>query len=140
MVSMNYLDQISKLLANKKAGLDFESIINHLVELNQFKGDDLINFNDLRAELYSDMILDNRFFLHDDGKWSLRDTISLANLKKHYKESEVGNRSAMLNTAHFDDSQIDLSESKILLTSEIDGASKTMETKEIDDRFIDENA
>lgn len=40
--------------------------------------------NEIIAELYSDLVLDNRFALTADGKWGLRDFLKFEDVKKQY--------------------------------------------------------
>ncbi|WP_338983444.1 DNA-directed RNA polymerase subunit delta [Spiroplasma endosymbiont of Othius punctulatus] len=40
--------------------------------------------NDLLADLYSDLVLDNRFALTADGNWALRKNLKLDEIKKQY--------------------------------------------------------
>ncbi|ARU90866.1 DNA directed RNA polymerase subunit delta [Spiroplasma clarkii] len=40
--------------------------------------------NEIIAELYSDLVLDNRFALTAEGKWGLRDYLKFDDIKKQY--------------------------------------------------------
>ncbi|WP_339020846.1 DNA-directed RNA polymerase subunit delta [Spiroplasma endosymbiont of Atherix ibis] len=41
--------------------------------------------NEIIAELYSDLVLDNRFALTSDGKWGLREYLKFDDVKKQYE-------------------------------------------------------
>ncbi|AGR41653.1 DNA-directed RNA polymerase subunit delta [Spiroplasma taiwanense] len=65
-----------------KGNSSFENIWNAISK--HIDGDNESK-NEIIAELYSDLVLDNRFALTSDGKWGLRDYLKFEDVKKQYE-------------------------------------------------------
>ncbi|QEH62386.1 DNA directed RNA polymerase subunit delta [Spiroplasma chinense] len=68
-------------LHNSKGDASFEDIWNAISKEIAGSNEDK---NFIIAELYSDLVLDNRFALTADGKWGLRDYLKFDDVKKQY--------------------------------------------------------
>ncbi|AKX34681.1 DNA directed RNA polymerase subunit delta [Spiroplasma litorale] len=71
-----------KFLSSVKNDMSFEDIWNAIsreIDANNERKNEII------AELYSDLVLDNRFALTSDGKWALRDYLKFEDVKKQYE-------------------------------------------------------
>ncbi|WP_339030028.1 MULTISPECIES: DNA-directed RNA polymerase subunit delta [unclassified Spiroplasma] len=69
-------------LSQCKDDASFEDIWNTISK--EIHGDN-DSKNEIIAELYSDLVLDNRFALTSDGKWGLREYLKFDDVKKQYE-------------------------------------------------------
>ncbi|AKU80297.1 DNA directed RNA polymerase subunit delta [Spiroplasma turonicum] len=69
-------------LSSVKNNMSFEDIWNSISREIEASNE---RKNEIIAELYSDLVLDNRFALTADGKWGLRDYLKFEDVKKQYE-------------------------------------------------------
>ncbi|QHX36216.1 DNA directed RNA polymerase subunit delta [Spiroplasma sp. TIUS-1] len=76
------IEQVFNLLdKSKEETVSFEKIWTEISKDMKLSKSDK---NDLLADLYSDLVLDNRFALTADGNWALRKNLKLDEIKKQY--------------------------------------------------------
>jgi len=81
MAKLSNIDAAYEYLKEKKDSAEFNEIWNSIASnINS----DNENKGKLLANLYSDLVLDNRFSLTADGKWALRSNMSYEDIKKNY--------------------------------------------------------
>ncbi|QGS52434.1 DNA-directed RNA polymerase subunit delta [Spiroplasma tabanidicola] len=88
--------------------------------------------NEIIAELYSDLVLDNRFALTSEGKWGLRDYLKFDDIKKQYDYVDK-----FETTEEFDDLDYMSSESSLFddgdTTSKLETAKLKLNADDYDD-------
>ncbi|AGM25779.1 DNA directed RNA polymerase subunit delta [Spiroplasma syrphidicola EA-1] len=81
--NIELLDLVYDYLKNSQQSDTFENIWNEIAS----KSDITVHGNskeDIIAELYTDLVLDNRFVLTSEGMWALRELIKYDDIKKQY--------------------------------------------------------
>ncbi|ATG97741.1 DNA-directed RNA polymerase subunit delta [Mesoplasma lactucae] len=81
MAKLSNVEVAYQFLQDKPNGADFNTVWNEVASNIHADNDDK---SKLIADLYADMVLDNRFALTSDGKWALKSSQSLDDLKKKY--------------------------------------------------------
>lgn len=81
MANLTPIEITFNLLKEKQGDASFEEIWNTISK--EINGEN-VNKNQIIAELYTDLVLDNRFALTADGKWGLRDYLKFEDVKKQY--------------------------------------------------------
>ncbi|QBQ08193.1 DNA directed RNA polymerase subunit delta [Spiroplasma gladiatoris] len=87
--------------------------------------------NEIIAELYSDLVLDNRFALTAEGKWGLRDYLKFEDVKKQYDYVDK-----FETTEEFDDLDLGTDDSmfdEANTTSKLDAAKLKLSVEDYDD-------
>ncbi|QHX37057.1 DNA-directed RNA polymerase subunit delta [Spiroplasma sp. BIUS-1] len=82
MSKLSPINLAYQYLNERKDNASFEDIWNTISR--EISGDN-DSKNEIIAELYSDLVLDNRFALTSDGKWGLRDYLKFDDVKKQYE-------------------------------------------------------
>ncbi|AOG61064.1 DNA directed RNA polymerase subunit delta [Spiroplasma helicoides] len=140
MANIPTIELAYNFLQSSKGDASFEdiwnSIKNDIADVNKSK-------NELIAELYSDLVLDNRFALTSEGKWGLRDYLKFDDIKKQYdyidkfETTEEFDDIDYSNTDSYDDSdttnKIDASKLKLSIDDDYD------EDEEEDDEDFDDS-
>lgn len=81
--SIELLEFVYLYLKNKKNSFSFENIWNNII----LKSNIIIygtSKENVIAELYTDLVLDNRFVLTIKGEWGLREFLKYDEIKKQY--------------------------------------------------------
>lgn len=81
MAKSTTIELAYEYLKDVKDNASFEDIWNAISK--DIHGDN-DNKNEIIAELYSDLVLDNRFALTAEGRWGLRDFLKFDDVKKQY--------------------------------------------------------
>lgn len=81
MGAMSPTELAYNYLKGLKQDASFEDIWNSIAH-NINRADD--NKDEIIAELYTDLVLDNRFALTSNGTWGLRDYLKFEDVKKQY--------------------------------------------------------
>ncbi|AHI53377.1 DNA-directed RNA polymerase subunit delta [Spiroplasma culicicola] len=138
MANIPTIDLAFEYLQKNKGDASFEDIWNSISKDIVGSNEDK---NEIIAELYSDLVLDNRFALTSDGKWGLRDYLKFDDIKKQYDyvdKFETTEEFEDIDSYVFDDSDITgkLGKAKIMLDSSNDDDDDE-ETDTEDDISID---
>ncbi|AHI54222.1 DNA directed RNA polymerase subunit delta [Spiroplasma sabaudiense Ar-1343] len=80
-IKLSNIEMAFDFLKNSKESATFEEIWNSIA--NEIHGGNEKK-NQIIAELYTDLVLDNRFALTSDGQWGLRDHLKFDDVKKQY--------------------------------------------------------
>lgn len=81
MAQQTIIEMAYIFLRQNKGDASFEDIWN---TISKEIHEDNDKKNIIIAELYSDLVLDNRFALTSEGKWGLRDYLKFEDIKKQY--------------------------------------------------------
>lgn len=81
MAKLSNVEIVYQFLQDKPEGIEFNTIWNEIVPQIHADNEDKSR---LIADLYADMVLDNRFGLTSDGKWALKSSLSLDDVKRKY--------------------------------------------------------
>jgi len=81
MATMSPIDLAYNFLKSRKSDSSFEEIWNAISQSINGSND---NKEDIIAELYTELVLDNRFALTSNGTWGLRDYLKIDDIKKQY--------------------------------------------------------
>jgi DNA-directed RNA polymerase subunit delta len=81
MATMSPIELAFTFLRSAKKDSSFEDIWN---AISQDINGDSLDKDDVIAELYTELVLDNRFALTANGTWGLRDYLKLEDVKKQY--------------------------------------------------------
>lgn len=118
------IEQVFNLLdKSKEETVSFEKIwteISKDMKLNKSEK------NDLLADIYSDLVLDNRFALTADGNWALRKNLKLDEIKKQYDYLDN------FETTEFFD-EADMAEETSEFDSDVDADELDNKTEDIED-------
>ncbi|AXK50909.1 DNA-directed RNA polymerase subunit delta [Spiroplasma alleghenense] len=80
-IKLSNIEMAYEYLKNNKESANFEEIWNSIA--NEIHEDN-VKKNEIIAELYTDLVLDNRFALTSSGEWGLRDYLKFDDVKKQY--------------------------------------------------------
>lgn len=80
-MKLSNIDIAYEFLKQKNDASKFDEIWNSVAEVIGAAGN---NKNSVIAELYSDLVLDNRFSLTPEGTWALRENVKFEDIKKQY--------------------------------------------------------
>ncbi|ASP28741.1 DNA directed RNA polymerase subunit delta [Spiroplasma corruscae] len=133
-----------KYLTSVKDNMSFEDIWNAIsreIEANNERKNEII------AELYSDLVLDNRFALTSDGKWALRDYLKFEDVKKQYEyvdkfeTTEEFDDLDVMNSSIYDDDDTGehVKKAKLRLDNDIDTDDISLDTDDFDEDDFDED-
>lgn len=81
MAKLSNVEIAYQFLQDHPEGVEFNAIWNQIVPNIHADNEDKSR---LIADLYADMVLDNRFGLTSDGKWALKSSLSLDDVKRKY--------------------------------------------------------
>ncbi|WP_036256386.1 DNA-directed RNA polymerase subunit delta [Mesoplasma syrphidae] len=110
-MKLSNIDIAYEFLKQKNDASKFDEIWNSVAEVIGAAGK---NKNSVIAELYSDLVLDNRFSLTPEGTWALRENVKFEDIKKQY--------------AYVDE----LGKSKKTKIREVEEIEETLEVDELD--------
>lgn len=97
--NLNLIELVNNYLKNKKESATFEEIWNGIskdIANSSSSKDEII------AELYADLVLDNRFALTSEGMWGVREYLKFEDIKKQYDYVDQ-----FENTEEFEDIDIE---------------------------------
>ncbi|WP_348736263.1 DNA-directed RNA polymerase subunit delta [Spiroplasma endosymbiont of Ammophila pubescens] len=126
--NVELLELVYSYLKKKKNSDTFENIWNDIAS----KSDVTVqgaSKEDVIAELYTDLVLDNRFVLTSEGMWGLREFLKYDEIKKQYDYTDQ-----FETTEEFED--IDLDEED---EEENDEEESLIDTLDFDDTLDDDN-
>lgn len=81
MAKLSNVEIAYQFLQDHPEGVEFNTVWNEIVSNIHADNEDKSR---LIADLYADMVLDNRFGLTKDGKWALKSSLSLDDVKRKY--------------------------------------------------------
>ncbi|WP_342256681.1 DNA-directed RNA polymerase subunit delta [Spiroplasma endosymbiont of Poecilobothrus nobilitatus] len=102
--NVELLELVYSYLKKKKSSDTFENIWNDIASKSDVTVHG-VSKEDVIAELYTDLVLDNRFVLTSEGMWGLREFLKYDEIKKQYDYTDQ-----FETTEEFED--IDLDEEK----------------------------
>lgn len=123
--NVELLELVYSYLKKKKSSDTFENIWNDIAS----KSDVTVHGSskeNVIAELYTDLVLDNRFVLTSEGMWGLREFLKYDEIKKQYDYTDQ-----FETTKEFED--IDLDEDKN------DEKESLIDTLDFDDTLYDDD-
>lgn len=112
--NVELLELVYSYLKKKKSSDTFENIWNDIAS----KSDVTVqgaSKEDVIAELYSDLVLDNRFVLTSEGMWGLREFLKYDEIKKQYDYTDQ-----FETTEEFEDIDLDDEEESLIDTLDFD--------------------
>ncbi len=121
--NVELLELVYSYLKKKKSSDTFENIWNDIAS----KSDVTVqgaSKEDVIAELYTDLVLDNRFVLTSEGMWGLRELLKYDEIKKQYDYTDQ-----FETTEEFEDIDLD----------EEDEEESLIDTLNFDDTLDDDN-
>ncbi|WP_338972688.1 DNA-directed RNA polymerase subunit delta [Spiroplasma endosymbiont of Panorpa germanica] len=133
-IKLSNIEMAYDYLKNNKESANFEEIWNSIA--NEIHEDN-VKKNEIIAELYTDLVLDNRFALTSSGEWGLRDYLKFDDVKKQYDyvdkfetTEEFEDLDAYLATDIYDTDDIENAGPKII---------REINQNEIDEEDIDDD-
>jgi len=151
MAKLSNIDAAYEYLKTKKDSAEFNEIWNaiagHINADNEQKPK-------LLANLYSELVLDNRFSLTSDGKWALRSNMNYEDVKKHYDYVTVFDLDqdfddlddttmddvdgdSKIAKRHDDDTHFDISDADLIEDEDDDGVEVHFEEVDDEDSYGD---
>lgn len=154
--NVELLELVYSYLKKKKNSDTFENIWNDIAS----KSDVTVqgaSKEDVIAELYTDLVLDNRFVLTSEGMWGLREFLKYDEIKKQYDytdqfettkefedidldeedEEENDEEESLIDTLDFDDTLDDDNEEDDFVEIEVDDDDETVAAKLVITEEID---
>ncbi|WP_051418457.1 DNA-directed RNA polymerase subunit delta [Mesoplasma seiffertii] len=129
-MKLSNIDIAYEFLKQKNDASKFDEIWNSVAEVIGAAGK---NKNSVIAELYSDLVLDNRFSLTPEGTWALRENVKFEDIKKQYAYVDELGKSKKTKLSEAEEAEEDALE-----VDELD-IEEDEEDIEEDDDFIDDD-